>query len=275
MKNIFLILFILATPLLQGQNRIFLKSKDSNQPISYANVWRENKIFTSSDSLGVFYIDEKNINSKFKISAVGYKTIDSVKVTTQNTIHLENDIIKLQEVAISQKLGIKKIKNGTLKSGDVGINAEMNQNIAQIGKYFANNYDEVLYLDKFKFKAICSDKNRVVTILLYSVGENGEPYKIINAENIVCKLKKGHTTTEVDLSNLKMEFPKEGLFIVINYLFFEENKQYGEKNLNWYFYEPSIDAKSTNQFIDTWYNDSNQWKKSNTYSLSFQLIMAN
>lgn len=275
MRSIFILLSIFLCFTIQGQNQIFIKSKNSNQPIPYANIWESNKIFTSSDSLGSFFLNGKHLNSKFKVSAVGYKTMDSIIINNKKTIYLEEDITELKEISISKRINNKNLKIGKVKNGDFGIVSEMNKETGQIGKFFVKNSSEKLFLDKFKFKALCSSKNRIVNILIYSVGNNGEPKEIINTENIVCKLKKGHNTNEVDLSNLKIEFPVEGVFIVVNYLFLEQNKVYGEKNKNWYCYEPSLDAVSVNQYTDTWYDDGNEWKKNNKYSISFQLVVTN
>ena len=275
MRSIFILLTIFVCFTIQGQNQIFIKSKNTNQPIPYANIWESNKIFTSSDSFGSFFIGEKYLNSKFKVSAVGYKTMDSININDRNTIYLEEDIIELKEISVSKRINSKNFKIGKVKNGDIGIVAEMNRETSQIGKFFVNNSSEKLFLDRFRFKTNCSSKNQIVNILIYSVGDNGEPNEIINTENIVCKLKKGYNTNEVDLRDLKIEFPVEGVFIVVNYLFLEQNKVYGEKNKNWYYYEPSLDALLVNQYTDTWYNDNNDWKKNNNCSVSFQLIVTN
>ena len=275
MRSIFILLSIFVCFTIQGQNQIFIKSKNTNQSIPYANIWESNKIFTSSDSLGSFFIGEKYLNSKFKVSAVGYKTMDSIIINDRNTIYLEEDIIELKEISVSKRINSKNFKIGKVKNGDIGIVAEMNRETSQIGKFFVNNSSEKLFLDRFRFKTNCSSKNQIVNILIYSVGDNGEPYEIINTENIVCKLKKGYNTNEVDLRDLKIEFPVQGVFIVVNYLFLEQNKVYGKKNKNWYYYEPSLDALLVNQYTDTWHNDNNDWKKSNNCSVSFQLIVTN
>lgn len=275
MKSIFILLSIFVCFTIQGQNQIFIKSKNTNQPIPYANIWEANKIFMSSDSLGSFFIGEKYLNSKFKVSAVGYKTMDSIIINDRNTIYLEEDIIELKEISVSKRINSKNFKIGKVKNGDIGIVAEMNRETSQIGKFFVNNSSEKLFLDRFRFKTNCSSKNQIVNILIYSVGDNGEPNEIINTENIVCKLKKGYNTNEVDLRDLKIEFPVQGVFIVVNYLFLEQNKVYGKKNKNWYYYEPSLDALLVNQYTDTWHNDNNDWKKSNNCSVSFQLIVTN
>ena len=199
MRSIFILLSIFVCFTIQGQNQIFIKSKNTNQPIPYANIWESNKIFTSSDSLGSFFIGEKYLNSKFKVSAVGYKTMDSIIINDRNTIYLEEDIIELKEISVSKRINSKNFKIGKVKNGDIGIVAEMNRETSQIGKFFVNNSSEKLFLDRFRFKTNCSSKNQIVNILIYSVGDNGEPNEIINTENIVCKLKKGYNTNEVDL----------------------------------------------------------------------------
>lgn len=275
MKNLFFFCFIFISSITHGQIPITIKSKNSNQPVSYANIWKSNKIFTSSDSLGLFFLDENSLKSKLKISAVGYITKDSIIIKESNTIYLEEDIIELKEVSLSKKLGNKNLKLGKIKNGDVGIVSEMKKETAQIGRFFANDSKEKLFLDKFKFKTLCSTKNRIVTILIYSVDNDGKPYQILNTENIICNLKKGHSTNEIDLNYLNMEFPSEGLFIVVNYLFIKQNKRYSETNKNWFYYEPSIDAESVNHYTDTWYNSNNEWKKNDKYSVSFQLTLTN
>jgi hypothetical protein len=90
-------------------------------------------------------------------------------------------------------------------------------------------------------------------LLFYSVGENGQPKEIINTENILVKLKKGTHVAEVDVSNLTIEFPKEGVFVVIQHLLLEQNKVYAKPYYpNAFFYEPSIAIDFTKGYKDTW-----------------------
>jgi hypothetical protein len=275
MKKVFLFLIGFASLLTQGQVPVYLKNRNSDEPVPYANIWQSERIIASSDSLGVFYVKENNLNAAFKISAVGYKTIDSINIKNEKTIYLDNDIIRLKEVTISKKLNNKIFKIGTIKNGDVFICAEMNKDIARVGKYFAKDYNNTLYLDKIKFKSNCLEKNRIVSILLYSVGKDGEPFEILNSENIIYNLKKGYKINEVDISNLAIEFPSEGIFVMVDYLFLEQNKSFGEINKNWYFFDPLLDAIKTDSYIDTWNLDGSVWRKIETYSLSMQLLLSN
>ncbi len=87
MKKIFL-LFILYSTFSKSQNIYSIKSLDDNLPIKYANIYANNKIITSSDSLGNFIINKNLLNSIFKITAIGFKTIDSISIK-ETTILME------------------------------------------------------------------------------------------------------------------------------------------------------------------------------------------
>lgn len=272
----FSILFIFIASISFSQKKYYLKDKKTNEPIAYANIWQSNKIISTSDSLGVFILDSINVMSnKYKITSIGYKTIENIKLTGIN-IYLETEFTVIDEIVISKNIRNKKHKIGKLRNGDVGICAEMNKDISQIAKYFKNETKSTMFhLEKIKFKSICSDKNRIISVSVFSLDKSGLPYEILNRKNIIYKFNKGHNTNEINLSNEKILFPEEGIFIVLNYLFLEENKVYNKNNLNWYHYEPSIDANYINGYSDSWYNLNGEWKKSNTYNISMELTVTN
>ena len=64
---------------------------------------------------------------------------------------------------------------------------------------------------------------------MYSVGENGEPKEILIAENKIVRLKKGTHVVKVDVGNLNTEFPKEVIFVVMQHLLLEQNKNYAKR----------------------------------------------
>lgn len=275
MKKYILISLLFSWTCIHGQTNFYLKNKNTNEPVRYANIWNANRVITTSDSLGKFILEKDFQNLKLKITAVGFKTIDSIALNEKSEIVLEEDFIKLDEIKILSKKNKQIFKLGELKNGDIGVCAEKSKQIAQVGKYFKNELNETTFVKKIKFKTICSNNNRMITISLYSVDENGSPKEIVNNKNIVCNLKKGHNISDIDLSDLNISFPAEGIVVVVNYLFLEQNKEFGKTNKDWYFYEPSIDAKKTDSFVDTWYNTGDKWQKIEKYSLNFQLILTN
>lgn len=275
MKN-FLLLFILYSTFSKSQNIFSLKSSDDGLPIKYAHIFANNKIISSSDSLGNFIINKNHLNSIIKITALGYKTLDSVKLNNSLTVFMEVEPIVLNEIVVNNKNKKLKHKLGKLKSGDIGIVCTLENNtISQVAKFFENKFEYITFLDKIRLKAFCSDKDRLISILVYSVGVDGNPEKILNGESIICNLKKGHNTYEVNLNQFNIDFPENGVFIVLSYIFIEQNKCFRNKDKSWYFYEPSIDARRVNNYTDSWYNLNGEWKKSETYNISLELTLTN
>ena len=276
MKKIFLLISIMIYCHSISQNQFTLKSSEDDTAIKYANIYTANKLISSSDSLGNFKIDNKFLSSIIKITALGYKTLDSVSLKDNSTIFMETEAILLNEVVISNKISKIKHKLGKAKNGNIGIVCTLENNtISQVAKFFKKDTEYITYLEKIRFKTLCTEKNRILSIFIYSVSDKGDPDKIINREDIICNLKKGHNTYEIDLSQHNINFPENGIFVALNYLFIEQNKCYRNKDSEWYYYEPSIDAIEVNNYLDSWYNLNGIWKKSDTYSISMELTLTN
>ncbi len=70
---------------------------------------------TSSDShahtndLGMFSIDKTTIGDRLKVSALGYKKLNYTVVDGENNILLEDDIFRLNEIVIQQKLSAMNV----------------------------------------------------------------------------------------------------------------------------------------------------------------------
>lgn len=275
MKNLLLVIIILFSCKSISQNNFQLKSSEDSITIKYANIYSNNILITSTDTLGYFSVSDKYINTNIKITALGYKTLNDVQLKSQSTIFMEVDVIVLNEVIVSnQNKSKKKYKLGKAKSGNAGLVCTFgDKTISQVAKFFQNKNENTTFLEKIKFKSFCSDKNRVLSIFVYSVDNDGMPYKILNNEAIICNLKKGHNTYEINLNQFNINFPENGVYISLNYILIEQNKCFGKFNKDWYYYEPSIDVNRTDNYIDTWYNVNDVWKKSETYSLNMELIL--
>lgn len=277
MKKLLLIITIFYFSKSNGQSQFILKSSEDDSGIKYANIYSQNVLISSTDSLGNFKINDKFLNSNIKITALGYKTLDSVALKRNSIFYMEVEAIILNEIIVdNKKKEIKKYKLGKVKNGNVGLVCTLENNtISQVAKYFQNKNETTTFLEKIRFKTLCTDKNRVLSIFIYSVGANGEPDKILNKEAIICNLKKGHNTYEVNLNQFYIDFPVNGVFIALNYIFIEQNKCYRNKSKTWYFYEPSIDANEIDSYEDTWYNLNGVWKKASTYNISMELTLTN
>lgn len=272
MKKEMAVLFCFLSALLQAQIVVHLKDKDSKKPVAYANIWKENKIFTTADSLGTFHLEGNSLNKNFKITAVGYKTTNYT-IEGEATVYLETETIELNEAKVVKRTNKKVIKLGKAKRGDTVYAVQYDTKTAQCAKYFSNQNGQS-FIDKVKFCAGASDKNRIINLLFYSVGENGEPKEVLNEQNIICRLKKGTHIVEADVSKLNVEFPAEGIFVVLEHLLLEQNKNYsGYNHPDAFFYEPSIAIDYCDGFKDTWHiNSEGQWEKNVTFSVNIQII---
>ncbi len=272
MKKLTLLLFLHAF-FGNAQIKVVMKNRDTDVPIAYANVWDGNKLVTSSDSLGIFYLREGRPQTRYRISAIGFETLEAITITETATILMANKVVTLDEIQMSPPKYDKKVNLGKLKNGDVGIVCRMDDLVPIIGKYFPNDSKATLFLDRLKFKAFSSAKNRIVAISLYSVDDDGTPDEPISTENIVCRLKKGHHVAEVDLRPHRIPFSERGIFVVIHYLPLEQNRCYAANNKEWFFYEPSLDAIENRGTPDWWNFTKDGWVKRDKYTLSVQLTL--
>ena len=271
-KTVFLFLFICS--LLKGQTPINLKDKCSNLQIAYANIWKEDKMFETSDSLGVFYVDDKYLNTNLKITAVGYINKNHIIKISGTTIYLETEAIELNEVKIVKRNNKNVVKLGRARRGDSSYGVQFDSKNGLCAKYFSNK-SSIGFINKVKFCATASERNRIVNLIFYSVGENGEPKEILNTENKIVRLKKGTHVVDVDVSNLDIQFPKEGLFVVIQHLLLEQNKNYAKPYYpNAFFYEPTIAIDYTKGYQDTWYLKEGKWQKNSGFSINMGISIS-
>lgn len=266
------ILFLLLFPsyYLHSQIQITLRDKVTNNPVLYANIWKDKVLYKTSDSTGVFVIENKDLDTIFKITCVGYN--DTIVKMSQE-IRLQQSAIALDEVIIAKRKFDKKLKLGKAKRGDTFYGVQWDSKTAMVAKFFPNEKKEVGYLSKVGFSANTSAKNRKLCILIYSVGENGGPEELINSENIIFNPKKGTHVAEIDLNKWNIEFPKEGIFIVIQHPLLEQNKVFAENtsNPNAFVYEPLISVDYSNGYKDTWYFKEDKWNKNVRFSINIEL----
>jgi hypothetical protein len=267
-----LIYFIFfASQFLQGQVPITLRNKLTIEPIPYANIWKDKSLYKTSDSVGVFYVDTKDVGDSIKITCIGFK--DTI-VKLSNEIILEPSAISLDEVAIVNRKFEKKVRQGKAKRGDSFYGVQWDSKMASVAKFFPNVNKEASFLSKVRFFVFTSSKNRKLIILIYSVDKDGKPGELLSNENIVFNPKKGNHIAEIDLEKLYIEFPKEGIFVVINHPLLEQNKLYSadNPNPNGFIYEPLVSVDFLKDYKDTWSYSEEEWKKNNSVTVNVELI---
>jgi hypothetical protein len=269
-------LFLIALFTLQvahAQIAIQIRDKQTHNPVAYANIWKENSLYKTADSTGVFDVNEKDNNNHFKITCVGYQ---DTLIKLQKEIFIQPSKIELSEVKVVKRKFEKQQKFGKANRGDSHYAVQWDSKIAMTAKYFPNQNASNSFLSKISFFALTSTQNRLINVLVYSVNENGTPGEILNSENIMCRLKKGNHKVEVNLDSYNIEFPSNGVFIVLQHPLLEQNKYYDpkSKNPNAFFYEPSIAIDFTEVYKDCWYFNNGIWNKSERYSIPMELYVS-
>lgn len=270
MRKQFAILFCFTTHLLQAQIIVHLKDKDSKTPVAYANIWKSESLYKTADSSGVFRVDAKDMTNYLKITCVGYHdTLAEIK----EEILLRPNRMELAEVKLVKRRFENKVKLGKAKRGSNHYGVQWDTKMAMTAKYFPNKTGTGKYLSKAKFYATATTKNRLISVLVYSIGNDGKPDEILNTEQLVCKLKKGTHVVEADLNTLNIEFPNNGIFIIIQHPLLEQNKNYNPEstNPNAFFYEPLISIDPVKEYKDSWYFKDGKWNQSPWYSVNIEL----
>ncbi|TRW25844.1 hypothetical protein FMM05_06375 [Flavobacterium zepuense] len=94
--------------------------------------------------------------------------------------------------------------------------------IAKLFKY-EDSYEKTPYLKTIRFATRNEIRNAVLNIRLYTPDAEGKPGAVLYSQNILCTAKKGAGITEADLSKLNIAMPKEGLYVVFEWLIIGKN----------------------------------------------------
>lgn len=271
-KKILLTFLIIFSNLLFGQESYIVKDSLSNEPISYANIWINNKIFTNSDENGLFIIENKN--AEYNVSCLGYKK-KKVDLSKKEVL-LSPESINLKEIIVTNRKSNKEIKIGSNKNKDINTAANYNNRFAEIGKVFIPQDTTCLFLKEVKFNTFSMLKNATVKINIYSLDNNMQPFERIIYDNLICNIKKGNQKSEINLERQNIIIPKEGFMVSIQILLVEENKSYREYNKNIYQYEPSLFVKKNSPENFTYnLSEYNNWKKIPNYDLNIEITLTN
>ncbi|WP_299123199.1 carboxypeptidase-like regulatory domain-containing protein [uncultured Tenacibaculum sp.] len=263
-----ILLFISSISFSQLKSTII--DSETKEGIPFVNIWIENEnIGTSSNEKGEF---ELNINSPktIVISAIGYETKKIHSNTIKKSITLIPQLIQLDEIAITTKKKNKKQIIGKFRKSKINFYFSCGKTPWVSARYFPykENYNDTAFLDKIRILTNSEVKNAKFNIRLYGVNEKGEPEGYIHDSNIIGVAKKGKRITEVDISDLNIQFPEKGFFVAIEWLIIDTNKyeyKYKRKGSNKKHiaisYSPNIGTVPSETAENSWRFSRGQWKK--------------
>jgi len=215
-------IFLIVSQFALSQIKGVVKDSTSGEPIPYVNIWVENEtIGTISEIDGSFVLatsSDKNI--VFSILGYDKKTLKS----NQTAIVLLNPtVFDLKEMVILNKKETKQVEIGTIKNStfqafDNGPKIE--------AKFFPyeKSYSKTRFIKEVTIFTDSRIDNATIKLHFYSVDENGAPGQELLTKDFIVSLQKGVIKHKFNLSNLDLEFPKNGLFVAYEKLLIEQNR---------------------------------------------------
>ena len=258
-------LFLFVSQFAFTQIRGVVKDSISGEPIPFLNIWVENEtLATTSEPNGSFSLDIKE-EKVLVFSALGYE----VKKASSRTdiILLKPKVFELKEVVIEQPKFKNEIEIGNFsKPLGYHISANIEWSNAKFFNY-ETIYENTKFVKKIKIKTRGKVNNAKFKIRIFSVNKEGFPENDLLDEDIIVMVKKGKKNNVIDISNFKLVFPKEGLFIAYEVLKIESNKyefKYTEneskKLVKKTFYAPDFECNLVEE-QNTYHNRFGKWIK--------------
>jgi len=215
-------LFFFLTFSLSAQIKGVVKDSISGQPIPYVNIWVENETIGTISEIDGSFVLATSSDKNIVFSILGYNK-KTLKANQTEIVLLNPTVFDLKEMVIVNKKETKQveigiIKNSTFQAFDNGPKIE--------AKFFP--YEKAYSKTRFIKEVTIFTDSRIdkatIKLHFYKVNENGAPGEELLTKDFMVTLNKGVIKHKFNLSNLDLEFPKNGLFVAYEKLLIEQNK---------------------------------------------------
>ncbi len=201
---------------------------ETKQPIPWVNIWVEGKNSGASANVnGEFILPVAGATDNLVVSAVGYGTAILVVSRIKDTIWLAPQPIVLDEVVVNpHKPGKKKLVLNPFETVEQEqYNGKTGTGPFMLARFIPYNssYSETPYLGKIRFRVRKPHKDMFFNLRLCAVNSDGSPGDFLYDENILVTFKKKKEYAETDFSKLNITMPKEGFFVVVEFVITEQN----------------------------------------------------
>lgn len=236
---------------------------ENNNPIPFVNIFVQGEnIGTISNEIGIFEINTSIDNTLFFTSA-GFENKAVKGVETKKVVLLKK-IIELEEVIVhnSKQTTVNELDTFDKKKVNFYYGLSLNQWF--LAKYF--NFNETIkktpFLKTITINTNSENRTSAIKIRLMLPDNEDNPSEDAVNEDMIVKIKKGKRNTVVDVSKYKIKIDEKGIFVVVEFMFIEENiflnykDKLGKRHI---VYSPSIGALPTDEHNLWIYNK--EWKR--------------
>jgi len=289
-----LLLFFLLSISAVAQKSFLVKDSSTNEPIAYTSIFTEKGTFkVNAEPDGSFIIPNEFLHEVFVFDAVGYEQKQQLLT---DIVLLETKSEVLDEVVIVPRLETKEIKIGRIKkrllsSYNYGMGANTSNVVWSFGRMFPyfEEYSKTPFIKKITFLLRSKDKKSTYGIKIYEADENGKPAQLLHDNFITGIAEKGYEKSQINLSELNIEFPKNGIVIVFEWLTIKDNLVEDSHDDEIRFkYNPSFEAdeiNNPNEALVKFSEIQTEWKttteskiifnENKAYSLMCELTLTN
>ena len=270
MKRLLLITFSILSPFSFCQLKSVIIDGSTNERIPYVNIWVEGKdIGTTSSLKGEFKLEIDNPEI-IVFSAIGYETKKVPSDSIRSFIKLKPEITKLNEVIVTAKMESKDLTIGDFKKHKLKGGFGSGSKPWIVARYFEHKeiYRETPFLEKIEILTTSYGDDSKFNIRLHSLNDEGEPGPYLYDKGILGIARKGKKYTEIDISELNITFPENGLFIAMEWLILAENKiedtyiMYdSDKEVKEFNYNPTVGAVPAETNENSWVYHKGKWSK--------------
>jgi hypothetical protein len=284
-------LLLLLLPLLSFSQSVQILDSQSREPIPFVNIWiKGSQSGTTSSENGKFELALKP-GDTLVMSAIGYERLEVPFRSFESTVSMDRSVEQLDAVVVERPKFEKEQTFGKIRLSRYNLSFGCFGNPWMIGSNlpFKPEYKETPYL-KTVVIATSSDVENAKFAVRFFESSDSLFQNPLQDQPIYVKAEKGNHKTKVDLSELRLRFPEEGLVIVLEFLIIPSNKYEFRikmrdtgKKVTRISYEPSFyirnDLQTSNASLQY---SQGKWQKHNQFSkdnkereLALQLVMTN
>lgn len=217
MIKIITTLFLFSISFLYSQERKIIVIDSLNKtPVSFVK-------FTNTDDNSIlmtdFYgkINISNNNNKFQVECNGYDSKVVLFKTIIDTLFLNKTVTVIEEVlVVNGKLNKIELGNhlDKIKTSKIEFETKKNNIYSVFIENKQNKYSTIKSIN-LKLKKKTKNSRVFIRPYIYSVDANNNPVENILNKNIVYELKGNEKLISIDISDLYLELPENGVFVGI------------------------------------------------------------
>lgn len=262
--NSFVLFTLLIFNFSFGQIKHIVVDVATKERIPFVNIWVENTdIGTISTEDGQFALPKIDGDKIIVFSATGYITKRIEFKLIDNSIELTPQIIELNEVVVdnlksrNDKKTIDKLKKRKIKHYLPGFGKPW-----VFGKFFGfkEEYEKTPFLKEISIATETSLTEASFIIRLFKANKEGEPEGYLYDKNIIVTTNKGKRIIDINISDLNLEFPKNGFFLAVEWLLTKENRDVFDS------FQPNIGFTHEETNKNSWLYRFGIWNKVKSYN---------